>query len=62
MIKRCKVTKNATSKIVFPSFFLVIQALFMEEINIILMNENVDDEEDAIEYAGFLIIMKDLPN
>lgn len=55
-------TKNATSKIVFPSFFLVIQALFMEEINIILMNENVDDEEDAIEYAGFLIIMKDLPN
>ena len=51
-------TKNATSKIVFPSFFLVIQALFMEEINIILMNENVDEEEDAIEYAGFLIIMK----
>lgn len=30
----------------------------MEEINIILMNENVDEEEDAIEYAGFLIIMK----
>ena len=33
----------------------------MEEINIILMNENVDEEEDAIEYAGFLIIMGDLP-
>ena len=46
-------TKNATSKIMFPSFFLVIQALFMEEINIILMNENVD-EEDAIENMCWL--------